>query len=168
MNWCRFGYIYWVWEGNNLLENQAYKLSTCLESEKYINMYAKNDLWIYGKYLEYGNWIRNKSIQLFYIEDLLNNKFEAIEETTFYDPNDVNLSKSYIKWNQECIFDWYLANEKNLFENFWNADYWFKDVTLNYTFTIFKSSTWVLNDAVTNYYLIKIDINIFYEIKLLK
>lgn len=45
INWCKFWYQYSVKTDINWLENWAYKISTCLEDKKHIDLRAKYDWW---------------------------------------------------------------------------------------------------------------------------
>jgi len=53
-NWCKFWYIYQVWD-KNWIKNQVYKLSACLENTDK----TKNDWWTDNNKFEIWIWINN-------------------------------------------------------------------------------------------------------------
>jgi hypothetical protein len=75
INWCKFGYHYEVW-----LDNQSYRLSTCLEDEENIKKSASNsyDWWIDNNKFERWINLKWKFDTWFYI---VNNNVITIEET---------------------------------------------------------------------------------------
>lgn len=67
---CEFGYKYAVWPDDNWIENQRFRLSTCLEDKWNIESRAKNDWWIYGNRFEVGTWIWNNFWEWKFLRDL--------------------------------------------------------------------------------------------------
>jgi hypothetical protein len=59
MNWCKFGYLYEVWD-NNWIKNNSFRLSTCLESK---TDRTKNDGWKDNNKLELFAWESNFKVK---------------------------------------------------------------------------------------------------------
>ena len=80
INTCKFGYIYEVWADDNGIENQIYKLSTCLESgsnkDKAQNDRGNDELR-YEVWIRISDWIYNEK---FYINDI--QTWEVIKTNT--------------------------------------------------------------------------------------
>jgi hypothetical protein len=68
INGCKFWYMYGVWKDDYWLENGNYKLSACMESDKYKKI-SITDGWIYDNKYEIWNGVYNKNIIDKYIID---------------------------------------------------------------------------------------------------
>jgi len=104
-NWCKFWYIYEVWDDKKWIKNQIYKLSTCLESESNIESKAKNDWWTDN--LKFEIWIFNSW----------------------------NFNEKYIIWgsnisDKKVVYNQEKSNEKISFN--WNLKFKFKEWLVEY------------------------------------
>ncbi len=96
---CKFGYKYKVWKNKVWIENSAYELSTCLETDKYW------ENWIYKKWTTDFKWIMQLSETTgeFYINWY-----------TSWEKQEKDESAEKVNWNFDIEID--RRGDKNLFD----------------------------------------------------
>lgn len=161
---CKFWYLYAVWDDNYWLSNQIYKISTCVESDKYLSSSAISDWWINDSMIElwYPWYDEGNFKDKFYINDLdislktnsSSEKSLIIEDNNSYiDTNEDFINKYYLelwKWNFEYVYSitsWEMwQKDYNTFHSWYN---WINNVIVN---KIIDDWNWEYTITVTLYY----------------
>ena len=141
INWCKFWYIYEVWD-DNWIENQIYRFSACVEdtnkalndkwddNNRYELWYNKNNFKSREYINNHTNWIK-KEIEKEEQESIKANLNIKID--TKRNKNNFNFYLDYIEWDKKVI--------DIEIDNTWTIEY--KDVEINT-----PTNTIELNEAI--------------------